>query len=74
MKKLEGIIGGKINSWGGIDVNYRPSGFNVAADGRISQGYQDTGCRIMNNGNIRDNYYQDTRLSVNRFGMIGRRY
>ncbi len=29
MSKLESIIGGNVNSWGGVDVNYRPSGFSI---------------------------------------------
>ena len=46
MADLEKIIGGNINSWGGIDVNYRPSGFSIGQGGVIRNGYSDIGCRI----------------------------
>lgn len=74
MSKLERIIDGNINSWGGIDVNYRPSGFSIDRGGVIREGYSDTGCRVMENGNIRDGYYQDMGLSVNPFNTITRKY
>ncbi len=74
MEKLEKIIGGNINSWGGIDVNYRPSGFSIGQGGVIRDGYSDTGCRITNNGNIRDGYYKDTGLRIDSFNIIKRSY
>lgn len=54
MGKSEKIIGRSINSWGGIDVNYWPTGFNIGQGGVILNGYSDSGCRITNNSNIRD--------------------
>ena len=29
MATLENIIGGNINSWGGVDKNYRPTGISI---------------------------------------------
>ena len=74
MAKLEKIIGGNINSYGGIDVNYRPSGFSIGQGGVIRNGYSDTGCCITNNGNIRDGYYRDTGFRINSFDIIKRGY
>ena len=72
MPKLEKIIGGNINPWGGIDVNYRPAGFSIGQGGVIRDGYSDTGCRITENGNIRDGYYRDTGLRINPLNIIKR--
>ena len=74
MAKLEKIIGGNTNPWGGIDVNYRPSRFSIGQGGVIRNGYSDTGCRITNNGNIRDRYYRDTGLRIDSFNIIKRGY
>jgi len=74
MADLEKIIGGKINSWGGVDVNYKPSGFSIGQGGVIRDGYSDTGCRITNNGNIRDGYYRDSGLRINSLNIIKRGY
>ena len=74
MAKLEKIIGGTINSRGGVDVNYKPSGFSIGQGGVIRDGYSDTGCCITNNGNIRDGYYRDTGFRINSFDIIKRGY
>ena len=74
MADLEKIIGGNINSWGGIDVNYRPSGFSIGQGGVIRNGYSDTGCRVVNDGNIRGGYYRGTGLRIDSFNIIKRGY
>ena len=74
MIKLDRIAGGTINNFGGIDVNYTPTGINVGQGGVIREGYNDTGCRIMRNGNIRDRFYMNTGLRVDPFNNIKRGY
>ena len=74
MAKLENIIGGNINLWGGVDKNYRPTGFSIDRGGVIRDGYSDTGCRITENGIIRDVYHMDTSLRINSFDIIKRGY
>lgn len=74
MEKLEKIIGGSINLWGGVDKNYSPTGFSINQGGVIRDGYSDTGCRVMENGSIRDGYYRDTGLSINSFNIVKRGY
>lgn len=74
MKKLESIVGGSINSYGGIDVNYRPTGFSVGSGGQIREGYQDTFAKIGRDGNIRRSYGELTGLSVDLFGNIKKGY
>ena len=67
MAKLENIIGGTINSGGGVDVNCRPAGFSIDKSGVVRDGYSDTGCRVTENRNIRDCNYRDTGLSIELF-------
>ena len=67
MAKLENIIGGNINSWGGVDKNYRPTGISIDRGGVIRDGYSDTESRISENGIIRDHYHMDTGLRINSF-------
>ena len=74
MSKLERIIGGNMNSWGGIDVNYRPSGFSIDRGGVVREGHNDRGCRISGNGIVRDGYYNDTGLRIDHSNTIKRGY
>ena len=74
MAKLEKIVGGNINTLGGVDKNYRPTGFSIDRCGVIRDGYSDTGCRIAENGTIRDGYHMDTSLRINSFEIIKRGY
>ncbi len=74
MEKLEKIVGGTINSWGGIEKNYQPTSFNIGQGGVIRDGYSDTGCRISGDGIIRDHYNNDTGLSINSSNTINRAY
>ena len=74
MSKLESIIGGNINSYGGIDVNYKPTGFNIDQGGSICEGYRNTGFRITGNGSIRDHYNNGAGVHVNQFDFIKRDY
>jgi len=73
MKKLENIVGGSINSCGGIDKNYQPTGFSVQS-GAIMDGYSNTGRSIGCDGVIRDHYNNDTGLSVSSFNTIVKGY
>lgn len=74
MSKLEKIIGGNINSWGGIDKSYSPTGFNIDQGGVIRDGYNNTEFRVSGDGIIRDGYNNDTGLSVNFSNTIKRGY
>ena len=74
MAKLEKIVGGNINTLGGVDKNYRPTGISIDRGGVIRDGYTDTGCRITENGIIRDGYHMDTGLRINSFDIIKREY
>lgn len=74
MNKLEGIVGGTINGYGGIDVGYQPTRFSVGSGGQIMEGYQDTFARIGQDGNIRGSYGELTGLSVSQWSTIGNGY
>ena len=74
MAKLEKIIGGNVNSWGGVENNYKPTGFSIDRGGVIREGYVDTGCRVSENGIIRDGYRMDTGLSIDFCNTIKRGY
>lgn len=70
MSNLEGLSGGVVNNWGGIDVNYQPSGFHVNPSGTLFQRYTPVG-RIDAHGTIRGDYDMPTGLGMNH-GVIGR--
>ena len=69
---LDNIVGGNINSWGGIDgADYRPTGFAVGNDGGIRQGYNPVPvARIGANGSIRDNYGVFTEVKLNSVSKV----
>ena len=72
---LDNIIGGSVNTWGGIDgANYRPTGFAVGNDGGVRQSYNPVPvARIDSNGHVRGNYDGFTGIKINSVsGMIER--
>lgn len=69
---LEDIAGGSVNRFGGIDVNYQPTGFSIENSGVIRQGYFDSGLRCGDDGAIRGDYGMRTGFEINSFGTIQR--
>lgn len=71
MSNLEGIAGGSINRFGGIDgADYRPTGFSISNDGVISNGYTPI-ARVDGAGNIRAGYDSLTGLRISN-GLVQR--
>lgn len=73
-KTLDSILGGTINGYGGIDVNYQPSGFSVGLGGQIKEKYKGTGFGVGRDGSIRGNYGEHTGMGVDLFGNIKKAY
>ena len=64
MANLEGMAGGSINRWGGVDgAVYRPTGFSISNDGTIRDGYNPV-ARVDRAGDIRTGYNELTNLRV----------
>ena len=73
MSKLECIIDGDINSWGGLDNNFMHRGFNFD-QGEINEGYNETEYRTTENSIVHGHYNNGTGVRVDRFNSIKREY
>lgn len=65
---LENIVGGTINSLGGIDRGYaEPTGFRVNEGGQILRGYNTPVARIDGCGIVRTGYNTDTGIRLTNY-------